>query len=91
MKVLNQMSWLIQLIVTTIILLFGFNYTNGKNCQLLEQTAITAKQSVVDIIELRKADEKTYEKLICSIHQLDKTIAILNAKIEYQNNNSKRR
>lgn len=83
MKHISKFSWLIQIVLTTVILLFGFNYTNGKNCQLLEQTALTTKQNVIDIVELRKADEKVYEKLVDEIHQLDKSIVELTVEIKY--------
>jgi len=83
MKQISKFSWLIQIVLTTIVLLFGFNYTNGKNCQLLEQTAVITKQNTIDITELRKADEKVYEKLVNEIHQLDKSIVELTVEIRY--------
>jgi len=83
MKQFARYSWLIQLIATTVILLFGFNYTNGKNCQLLNQTALKSDKNEMDIVELRKTNTMIYEEMLREIHKIDKSLEHLTVDIEY--------
>jgi peptidoglycan hydrolase CwlO-like protein len=76
MKTLSNYSWIIQIIVTIIILLFGFNYTNGKNFQNIEENTKRVEKCENNFNELREV-----------IHKLDKSIDHLNLELKYMREN----
>jgi ribosome recycling factor len=83
MAAMNKHLGWIQIIVTVAILLFGFNYSNGQQAQVVKDTSQKIEECRIEIKSIRADQTTTIKELTQMIQEVKLALVELKTETKY--------